>query len=78
VELEPAIQTAFLDSLGVTHENGSIPEGLEPPFAEPARIRAGADALLAQFGDDARRYLRTIAMYNAEAWPGLEEWLAVT
>ena len=78
VELEPAIQTAFLDLLGVAHENGSIPEGLEPPFAEAAKIRAGADTLVAQFGDDARRYLRTIAMYNGEAWPGLEDWLAAT
>jgi hypothetical protein len=73
VELEPAIQTAFLDSLGVAHEKGSIPEGLEPPFAEAAKIAVAAESLVAKFGDDARRYLRTIAMYNGEAWPGLGE-----
>jgi len=76
VELEPAIQTAFLDSLGIAHENGSIPEGLEPPFAEASKIGVASEALVGKFGDDARRYLRTIAMYNGEAWPGLASLVA--
>lgn len=76
VELEPLIQTVFLDSLGVAHQNGSIPEGLEPPFAAAAKIASAANGLVARFGDDARRYLRTIAMYNGEAWPGLGEVVA--
>ena len=76
VELEPAIQTSFLDALGVAHTNGSIPEGLEPPFADAAKVAGAAAGLVAQFGDDARRYLRTIAMYNGEAWPGLGEVVA--
>lgn len=75
VELEPEIQVTFLDALGVEHVNGSIPEGLEPPFADAVKIRAAANALVGKFGDDARRYLRTIAMYNGEAWPGLGEWI---
>lgn len=73
VDLEPQIQMHFLDALGVQHVNGSIPEGLEPPFADAPRIAAAADGLLAEFGDDGRRYLRTIAIYNGEAWPGLPE-----
>ncbi|MES1259190.1 MAG: hypothetical protein ABUL71_01250 [Gemmatimonadota bacterium] len=73
VELEPQIQIAFLDALGVKHENGSIPEGLEGPFADAPKIAVAADGLIAQYGDDGRRYLRTIAIYNGEAWPGLPE-----
>ena len=76
VELEPTIQITFLDTLGVEHNNGSIPEGLEPPFADAVQIRGAAEALVGEFGDDARRYLRTIAMYNAEAWPGLTDIVA--
>ncbi len=31
----------FLDSIGVAHKNGAIPEGLEPPFADPPTNRCG-------------------------------------
>ena len=74
VELEPEIQIAFLDALGVPHEKGSIPESLTPPFAEAPKIREAADGIAARFGDDGRRYLRTIALYNGEAWPGLGDF----
>ncbi len=72
VELEPAIQIAFLEATGVEHVNGQIPEELEPPFADEATVKRAAEQLVAQFGDDARHYLRTIAIYNQAAWPGLE------
>jgi hypothetical protein len=75
VDVEPAIQIAFLDLAGVRREGASIPEDLAPPFAEAEVIRRSADALIQQFGDDARRYLRTIALYNGEAWPGLEAYV---
>ena len=73
VELEPELQITFLDTLGVRHDQGSIPDDLEPPFADAASIRIAADALIASHGDEARRYLRTIARYNDTAWPGLAE-----
>jgi hypothetical protein len=76
VELEPEIQVTFLDSLGVEHQNGSIPEGLEPPFAEAAKIRNAAEGLIGMYGGDAQRYLRTIAIYNGEAWPGLADFVS--
>ena len=75
VDVEPAIQIAFLDLAGVRREGASIPEDLAPPFADAGTIRAAAKTLTEQFGDDARRYLRTIALYNGEAWPGLSEYL---
>ena len=71
VELEPALQIAFLDAAGVRREGAVIAEELETPFADAARVRQAALALVAEYGDDARAYLRTIAVYNGEAWPGL-------
>jgi hypothetical protein len=75
VELEPEMQVTFLDALGVSHNNGSIPDDLETPFADAARVRSAAEALIASYGDEARRYLRTIALYNDAAWPGLAEMI---
>lgn len=71
VELEPSLQIAFLDAVGVRREGAVIAEDLETPFADAARVRQAALALVAEYGDDARAYLRTIAVYNGEAWPGL-------
>ncbi len=71
VEREPELQIAFLDAAGVAHKEGHIPDDLEPPFASAELVEGAAKALLASHGDDARRYLRTIALYNGEAWPGL-------
>ncbi len=76
VDLEPQLQATFLDAAGVPHENGQIAESLEPPFADATRVRTAAESLVAAHGDDARRYLRTIALYNAAAWPGLGDLLA--
>ncbi len=73
VELEPQLQISFLDASGVAHDGGAIPESLELPYADADRVRRAADMLIAQHGDDARRYLRTIAIYNGDAWPGLAE-----
>jgi hypothetical protein len=75
VELEPALQIEFLDATGVKRDGASIPEDTEPPFAEAPRIKSAAEALMAKHGEDARRYLRTIALYNGEAWPGLMEFV---
>jgi hypothetical protein len=76
VELEPEIQSAFLDLLDIAHEKGSIPETLTPPFAEASRIREAAKAIGDRYGEDGVRYLRTIALYNSEAWPGLGDFIA--
>lgn len=72
VELEPAIQASFLDAAGVPHENGRIADAAEPPYADADAVRRGAGAVEARHGDDGRRYLRTLARYNREAWPGIE------
>ncbi len=76
VELEPAIQIAFLEATGVAHQGANIPDDLKPPFADAATVRKAALALVEAHGDDARRYLMTIARYNGEAWPGIGAVLA--
>ncbi len=75
VELEPGIQTEFLNATGVDHKNGQISEDLAVPFAGQPAVVAAATALRDAHGDDGVRYLRTIALYNGEAWPGLTDWL---
>lgn len=71
VELEPAIQSTFLDAAGVRHENGKMPDDLEPPYADEAAVRRGAAAVHAAHGEDGLRYLRTLARYSADGWPGI-------
>lgn len=73
VDLEPAIQAAFLQATGVKAEGAVIDETLEPPYADAAAVKRGADALVAQFGADGVHYLRTIARYNPAGWPGISD-----
>ena len=53
------------------HDGAKIPDDLKNPYADVATVRRAALTLLEQFGDDARHYLQTIALYNSDAWPGL-------
>lgn len=76
VDLEPAIQTTFLDAAGVKHANGRIDEGAEPPFCSADAVKTASAATLAAHGDEGARYLRTIHRYAAESWPGLDEVIA--
>ncbi|MDQ6830173.1 MAG: hypothetical protein M3081_15055 [Gemmatimonadota bacterium] len=76
VELEPAIQTTFLDAAGVRHEEAKIAEELEPPFADEAAVARAAKVVEAQHGAEGRQYLDTIALYNLASWPGLDRVLA--
>ena len=76
VELEPAIQTTFLEAAGVKHDNGKIPEELQSPYADEAGVKRGVAAVRAKHGEDGERYLRTLARYATEAWPGIESAIA--
>lgn len=71
VELEPAIQSTFLDEAGVRHANGVMDEALEPPYAAADAVARGAAAVRAAHGADGVRYLRTLARYSPDAWPGV-------
>src|SRR3954466_10643193 len=76
VELEPGIQTTFLDAAGVKHEAGKIPEDLESPYADEAGVKRGVAAVRSKHGEDGERYLKALARYAAEAWPGIEGAIA--
>lgn len=76
VDLEPEIQITMLDAAGVKHDAGKIDEELEPPYADDAGVRRGADAVREKHGEDGLHYLRTIERYNGLAWPGLSAYLA--
>ena len=73
LELEPAIQITMLDSAGVTHDQGKIPDELTPPYADADTTRRAVDAVRAKHGDDGEHYLRTLVRYSRESWPGIEE-----
>jgi hypothetical protein len=73
VQLEPAIQITFLDAAGVKHENGSMPEDIKSPFADAAAVERAATRVWQHHGDDGMRYLRTLARYARNDWPGIEE-----
>ena len=72
LEVDPSIQTTFLDAAGVEHENGKMPESLEPPYADADAVQRGATAVRDKHGDDGAHYLRTIARYSLEGWPGID------
>lgn len=76
VELEPAIQIAFLTAAGVQHADGVIDETLEPPFADAGTVAMAAVAVRDAHGEAGLHYRRTIARYNPAAWPGLGAALA--
>ena len=76
VDLEPAIQITMLDAAGVPHENGRMAEHLEPPYADSDAVHRAAAAVRAQHGDDGMRYLRTLARYSPDGWPGIAEVIA--
>lgn len=76
VELEPGIQIAFLDAAGVTHEGGRLPDDLEAPYADADAVARAAALVRERFGEDGARYLRTLARYNAEGWPGITALVA--
>lgn len=64
---------AFLDALGITHENGLIAdEEVQPPSAD--RLREAARAIGATFpADDVALYLSTLMWQDPETWAGLSE-----
>jgi hypothetical protein len=73
VDLEPEIQTTFLDAAGVKHENGKMPDDLEAPYTDEEGVKKGVAAVREKHADDGEHYLRTIARYSHDGWPGIGE-----
>ena len=64
---------AFLDAIGIAHENGMIAdEELKAPEAET--LRKGAAAIAGQFPkDDVALYISTLLWQDPETWGALAE-----
>jgi len=62
---------AFLDALGIAHENGLIQEDSVKP--EAAKLPAAVEALRRQFApEDVTLYLETLLCQDADTWGGLQ------
>jgi len=64
---------AFLDALGIAHEDGLIAdENVEPP--DPAALHAAASSLAGRFpAEDVTVYLSTLVWQDPDAWGPLAE-----
>jgi|SRR5687768_3689064 hypothetical protein len=59
---------AFLDALGITHENGLISDE-DVPKLDPEKIRAAAAQLAEKFSaDDVALYFSTLVSQDPETW----------
>jgi len=76
VDLEPSIQITFLDAAGVQHEGGKIPESLDAPYADADSVRRAAALVRERHGAEGEHYLRTIARYSLDGWPGIDAVVA--
>jgi hypothetical protein len=67
-----AMMGAFLDALGIVHEEGLINEENVTP--DPAKIGPAAKAIAAQFpAEDVSLYLNTLLCQDPETWKGLAD-----
>ena len=67
------MMSAFLDSLGIAHEDGLInDESVSKP--EPAKVRSAAAELVSKFPpEDVSLYLATLVSQDPETWGDLAE-----
>jgi len=66
------LMSAFLDALGIAHENGLIQDdGLKP---DPEKIQPAVATLKEKFpADDVSLYLQTLVCQDPETWGALRE-----
>jgi hypothetical protein len=71
------MMAAFLDGVGVRHEDGRIDtEASGPIVVAPETLSAAADELARQFPlDEVVTYFLTLLLQDAETWGGAMTWL---
>lgn len=69
---ERPLMAAFLDAVGIEHDNGLITaEEVEAPTAD--KLAAGVAAIKAAFPEDAvRLYLHTLVVLDGDTWGALD------
>jgi hypothetical protein len=66
------MMAAFLDAVGLAHENGVI-TAEEVPTPDQARLTAGVQAVRAAFpADDVALYLNTLVAIDGDTWGGID------
>jgi hypothetical protein len=74
MEYRRQLMAGFLDALGVTHDNGLIPDETDIP-KEPDKLRAAVRAIAASFpAEDVALYLATLTWQDPETWSVLAEF----
>ncbi len=74
IEYRRPMMAAFLDALGVAHDNGMIPEDTVVP-KEPEKLRSAVNAIAASFPpEDVALYLSTLTWQDPETWSPLVEF----
>jgi hypothetical protein len=75
LETQRAMMGAFLDGLGIKHEDGLIDTD-DVPKPEPATLEASATAIAGAYpAEDVRLYFTTLLMQDPETWAGLEAFV---
>ena len=71
------MMAAFLDGVGVKHDDGRIDTEASGPIAvPPERLRAAADDLAGRYPlDEVVTYFLTLLLHDAETWSGVIGWL---
>ena len=70
------ILSAFLDALGIPHDNGLITEGAEIGVPTAPALADAARKLYEQFKEDeVTLYLESLVAIDPETWSGLQETL---
>ena len=66
------MMAAFLDALGIAHENGLIEQDAVKP--DEAKLATAVSMIATQFPvDDVRLYLKTLICQDPETWRGLSD-----
>lgn len=65
------LMAAFLDALGIAHEDGLI-AAEDVPAPDPDKLKTAVEAIRASFpADDVGRYLDTLVTLDGDTWAGL-------
>jgi hypothetical protein len=75
---ERPLMAAFLDALGITHENGLIADE-QVPAPDRALLAGAVERIRSGFPADAvDLYLRTLLAIDGDTWGGVDELLSVS
>jgi hypothetical protein len=70
------LMAAFLDALGIAHDNGVISQE-EVPKPDPAKLAAAVRTIRDAFpAEDVELYLTTLELVDGETWAGVHGMLA--